>query len=357
VAHSCSSCALVALFVIASAADLPAAEPAPQPRALYPRFIVELLPRVGGQGIFAIRPAEIARHAEPADVERASGLVFGMFSQLLGGDQSDGIAWPTFADLEQCVCSLELRIIAPPSDDERASFILGAKSPGLLRTIRPFDWGGILRRSLPQAVAARRAGRSYLRVPHIFQLPLPFIGRVGEPAAVYIADDRTLVIGAESDIHGLLDRLAAGVVIAEPLSGWSEVDRDLIALAFDNREVPLVSGRFPAGYMAAREVEALAGSLQTLAVGLSTSDRTRVRFTAVAKGEAQARTAAGALHDLFRLMLEFSGDNKDRDILDLFGMDLLKSAAIDRHGPKVTGTLTADGNVVQMLFALLRGPI
>jgi hypothetical protein len=227
----------------------------------------------------------------------------------------------------------------------------------LLRTIRPFDWEGMLRKSLPQVVVARRAGRSYLRVPHIFQLPLPFIGRMGEPAAVYIADDRTLVIGTESDIHRLLDRQAAGVVIAEPLSGWGEVDRDLIALAFDNREVPLVSGRFPAGYLAAKEVEALAGSLQTLAVGLSTSDRTHVRFTAVAKGEAQARTAAAAIGDLFRVMLEFSGNNEDRDILDLFGMDLLKSASIDRHGPQVTGTLSADGNVVKMLFAFLRGPL
>ena len=243
-------------------------------------FNVELLPKVGGQGVFAIRPAEIARHAAAADVEHASGLVFGMFSQLLGGEPIDGAAWPTFADLEQCVCSLELRIIAPPSEDEKASFILGARSPGLLRTIRPFDWERMLRKSLPQAVAARRAGRSYLRVPHIFQLPLPFIGRVGEPAAVYIADDRTLVIGSESDIHALLDRLAAGVVIAEPLSGWGEVDRDLIAVAFDNREVPLVSGRFPADYLASKEVEALAGSLRTLAVGLSTSDRTRVRFVA-----------------------------------------------------------------------------
>ena len=244
-----------------------------------------------------------------------------------------------------------------PSEDEKASFILGARSPGLLRTIRPFDWERMLRKSLPQAVAARRAGRSYLRVPHIFQLPLPFIGRVGEPAAVYIADDRTLVIGSESDIHGLLDRLAAGVVIAEPLSGWSEVDRDLIAVAFDNREVPLVSGRFPADYLASKEVEALAGSLRTLAVGLSTSDRTRVRFVAVANGEAQARTAAKAIGGLFRVMLEFSGGNKDRDIMDLFGMDLLKSATIERHGPRVTGTLTADGNVVKIIFALLRGPI
>jgi hypothetical protein len=188
-------------------------------------------------------------------------------------------------------------------------------------------------------------------------LPLPFIGRVGEPVAVFIADDRTLVIGAESDIRGLLDRLAAGVLIAEPLSGWSEVDRDLFAVAFDSREMPLVSGKFPAGYLAAKEVEALAGSLQTVAVGLSTSDRTRVRFVAVAKGESQARTAAEAIGGLFRLMLEFAGDNKDRDILDLFGMDLLKSAAIERAGPIVIGTLAADGNVVKMLFALLRGPL
>ena len=41
--------------------------------------------------------------------------------------------------------------------------------------------------------------------------------------------------------------------------------------------------------------------------------------------------------------------------MDLFGMDLLKSATIERHGPRVTGTLTADGNVVKMIFASFAG--
>jgi hypothetical protein len=348
---------LAALFVLLTPALATAAERAPAPRALHPRFDLDYLPKVGGQGVLGIRPAEIAHHATKTEVELASGLVFGTFSQLLGGKTLDAAAWPTFSDLEQCVCCLDMRITAPPSRDEQGAFMLGGKTPALVRTVRPFDWDGLFRKSFPSATAARHAGRSYLRVPTAFQFPLPYIGLIGEPMAAYTPDDRTLVIGAEGDIRALLDRLAAGKSAPEPLPGWAEVDRDLIAFALDNREVPLLSGRFPDGYPAGKELEALAGSLRTLAVGLSTGgDRTRVRLVATTKDDAHARTVADAIRSLVRLGAETVAEVKEPDTLDTFAAALLKSAAVERDGPNVAATLTAEGNVVKMLFTLLRGP-
>jgi hypothetical protein len=350
-----SAVCLSAFLLAASTAH--AAEPAPQPRALYPRFNVELFPRVGGQGVVGIRPAEIARYATSADVQQASSLVFGMFCQLLGGHHLDGPSWPTFADLEECVCCLELRVIAPAGGDEKATFILGGKTPGMLRAVRPFDWEGMLRKSIPYVATARHAGRKYLRIANVYQIALPYLGRFGEPNAVYLPDDRTFVIGAESEIRGLLDRLASRKPGPEPVPGWSEVDRDLVALAFDNRRTPLVSGRFPADYVAGKELEALAGSLESLAVGLSTSQRTRVRFVAAAKDEVRASTAARALRELVAVMLEVSADNKTPDIIQEFGAALLKSAVVERRGAELSGVLAADGNIVKVLFSLLRGPL
>ena len=206
------SSTFAAILVLASSSLAAAAEPttAPAPRPLYPRFAVEYLPMVGGQGVIGIRPAEIAKHATKIEVELASGLVFGTFSQLFGGKELDAAAWPTFLDLEQCVCCLEIRITAPPSKDEQGAVMLGGKTPAVLRTIRPFDWNRVLRKSFPTAAPARHADRAYLRLTPNFPLPLPFIGLLGEPMAAYMPDDRTLVIGSESEIHTLLDRLAAG---------------------------------------------------------------------------------------------------------------------------------------------------
>jgi hypothetical protein len=332
-----------------------AAERAPAPRAVLPRFDLEYLPKVGGQGVIGIRPAEITRHATRTEVELASGLVFGTFSQLLGGKELDAAAWPTFADLEQCVCCLDMRITAPPSRNEQGAFMLGGKTPALIRTVRPFDWDRMLRKAFPAATAARHAGRSYLQMRVAF--PLPYISLFSEPMAAYMPDDRTLVVGADGDIRALLDRLTAGKPAPKPLPGWTEVDRDLIAFALDNREVPLLSGRFPDGYTAGKELEALAGSLRTLAVGLSTGgDRTRVRFVATTKNDANARSVADALQSLIRQASEVVAEFKEPDALEQFAAALLGSATIDRDGRNVTATLTAEGNVVKMLFTLLRGP-
>jgi hypothetical protein len=348
---------LAALVVLASPAFSPAAEQGPAPRAVYPRFAVEYLPKVGGQGVIGIRPAEVARYATKTEVAAASGLVFGTFAQLLGGRELDAAAWPTFADLEQCVCCLQIQVTAPPSKDERGTFMLGGKTPALLRTVRPFDWNLLIRKSFPNATAARHAGRAYLRMPTFFNFPLPFVGALGEPMSAFLPDDRTLVIGAEGDIRALLERLTAGKPAPEPPPGWGEVDRDLIAFALDNREVPLISGKFPDGYATGKELEALAGSVRTFAVGLSVDeDRTRVRLVATARNPRQARIAAAALTDFFRRAAELTADGEEPDALDLLGSALFKSAAIDHAGSRVTGFLSARGNLVKVLFTLLRGP-
>jgi hypothetical protein len=121
--------------------------------------------------------------------------------------------------------------------------------------------------------------------------------------------------------------------------------------------MPLISGRFATDYRMGKEVEALAGSLRTLAVGLSTSDdRTRVQFVATTRNAARARTADDALTSFFRQAAEIVAEEKKPDKFDLFGAALLKSAAVNRDGRNVTATLAADGNVVKMLFTLLRGP-
>jgi len=347
---------LLVAFLLSSS-PTPAADRAPAPRPVHPRFELNYLPKVAGQGVLGIRPAEIARHATRAEVETASAMVFGVLAQLLGGTELDAAVWPTLADIEQCVCCLDMRITAPKSREEQGAFVIGGKTPALIRTVRPFDWDRVLRRTYPQVTAAKHAGRTYLRMPFRLPFPLSFIGSIGEPMAAYTPDEYTLVLCSESDLLPLLDRLTAGKPAPEPPPGWSEVDRDLVAFALDNRDLPLISGRFPPDYRLGRELESLASSAATLAVGLSASDsRTRLRFVATAKDEAAAGVLAAALTDLFQEGAALAAPAERPDPLEAFAAALLKSATLRRDGLTTTADLAADGNLVRMLLTLLRGP-
>ncbi len=351
----CPSTLAVFVTLVASALPPPKAATAriaPAPRQLYPKFDLTYLPKVDGQGVIGLRPAEIAKYATREEVKRASYLVLGMCSQMFGGKELDADAWPTFDDLEQCVFCLQFHITAP-KEDERGQSFLGGRTPGVVRTVRPFDWNALLKKSFTKATAARHAGRSYLKIP----LPAEIAPPEGESMAAYIPDDRTMVLGSESEIHTLLDRLAAKKPAPKPLPGWNEVDRDVIAFALDNREEPLISGRFPDDFIGGKEMETLAGSLRTLAVGLSVGDATRVRIVATTRNDSAARTVDGALTSFFSQVGEKVAKGKDLDPLETLGAALLKSATVNRDGRRVTVSLTADGNVLKMILEALLGGV
>lgn len=350
--HAPARRGLAALLVLVVPAAAPAAEPAPAPRPLYPRFDTEYLPPIEGQGVIGFRPAEIARHATVAQAERARLMLLSFCSQLLGGAELDPAAWPTFADIEQCVLSLDMRVTAPEGE-EGGAFLVGAKTPGLIKTVRPFNWQGLFRKAF-DTTPARHAGRAYLRVPVRFPV-LAFFNFFVAPMAVYTPDDRTLVIGSEDEIQTLLDRLAAGDPAPAPPPGWDEVDRDLIALALDNRRERLVRGRFPADHPVGREADALGDSLQTLAVGLSVGELSRVRFVATARDEDGARVTASSLRALLAAGAVAAAGEKDSHPVEAFAAALLGGAELASDGRRVTGCLAAAGNIVEIVLAAIGG--
>ena len=355
VARHLNVSAVAAFLVLVLPAFASAAERAPAPRPVFPRFDLSYLPKIGGQGIIAVRPSEIAQHATTAEVHHASQMVGVLYSQIFGAQELDLAQMPTFDKLQECVFCLQMRFTAPKGG-ERASFMFGGVTPGIMRTVEPFAWDRVFRKWFPKARTARHAGRSYVQIPIHLTIPLP---RGAEPditMAAFIPDRRTVVFGAESEIKTLLDRLAADEPSPKPPTGWQQVDRDLVAFALDNRTVPLISGKFPKGYVGGKEAQALAGSLRTLAVGLSVGDRTRVRLVATARNPTRAVKVTEGLKGFFRIAVEGFQEEEEPDELAAFGIALAKSATFEQSGRHVTGTLSADGNLVKMLLTLLRGP-
>jgi hypothetical protein len=345
----------VSLAALALPTPAAAADRAPAPRPLYPRFDLTYLPRVGGQGVIGIRPAEIAKFATGAEVRQAGQLVLGAYSQLLGGWDLDAAEPPSFGEIEQCVFCLQMQITAP-KDGERAAFMLGACTPGLMRTVEPYDWDGLLRKWFPKAARTRHAGRTYLRLRFHPAIPLPPGSEDRLTMAAFTPDDRTLVLGTEDEVKGLLERLAAGKPAPQAPPGWDEVDRDFAALALDNRAAPLVSGRFPDDYVAAKETRALADSVRTLAVGLTVGEQTRMRLVATAWSKRAAQQTVEALRGVFRLIDGKGSADAELDAVEEFGVALARSAAFEQGGRRVSGSLAADGNLVKLLLAFLRGP-
>jgi hypothetical protein len=169
--------------------------------------------------------------------------------------------------------------------------------------------------------------------------------------AVFLPDERTLVIGDEGQIRALLKRLKAGKRAPTP-PGWKEFERDLIAVAFDTRTTPCVKGDWPADATEdASNTRTLVEGVKVLAAGITIEDRTDVRFTALARDAAAAREAVTAIRQLLASARKETAAAKDdvpvqaRKLID----EALDSVEITRSGQRVRMHVGVGHNVLRML--------
>jgi hypothetical protein len=282
--HSFRSVGLAVLILLTLPLRSPAAEPAPAPRPIYPRFDLTYLPEITEQGLLGVRPAEIARFAKGQELDMVKQMFMLLMSQFLHEANFDAAEPPDIGNIEQCVCSLQLQVTTP-TPEKRGNFLFGGKTPCMIRTVQPFDWGTLARKWFPTAVQRRLAGRNYLRVKvdfSRFRMHTPESSK-DEPEfeavmGLFIPDDRTLVCGSEEEIFDLLDRLAAGKPAPTPPPGWRDLDRDFAAFVLDMREEKPLSGKFTSDYPWGKDLMKLMDSCQTVAIGLSLSERTTLEL-------------------------------------------------------------------------------
>lgn len=329
-----------------------AAEPAPAPHPIYPRFDLTYLPEIGEQGLIGFRPVEMARYIERQEQEGLNQMFLTMFSLVVRDADLDAAEPPDFANIEQCVFSLQLHVTAPKGN-ERGTLMLGGTTPCVIRTVRPFDWDNLAIKWFPKAVRKKHADCSYLQIQIRIPDAMDEMSK-GTTFGVYIPDDRTLVCGDEEEIIALLDRVAARKPAPVTPPGWSEVDRDFAALVLDVREEQPVTGRFPADYPWGKDLYKLVNSSQTLALGLSVGDRTELRLVGASKDAASARVAVRSMQLLFkaakkRLIKE------ENDFLKAFTMELLDSLVVESDGSQFTASANADRNILELMLTILHG--
>ncbi|OWK37494.1 hypothetical protein [Fimbriiglobus ruber] len=344
--------ALTAVAVVWSCpGTAPAVEAAPRPRPIYPRFDLTYFPRVSHQGLIGFRPVAIARSAKGPELVSATSQLFTYaFGWIKDGTLSAAEA-PAFADIEQCVFNLNA-YVQPESDGEHGKIGINGAAPCVIRTIRPFDWNGRLRKWFPKADWVRHAGRSYARVQ------LQTTPKESVPFVLFAADDRTLVCSPEPEVRALLDRLAARKPAPAPSSGWAEIDREFLAIFFDNRETPLFAGQpLSVSKPGIEELKALADSAQTAALSLSVCDRSGIRVTVIAKDDRRAKIVTYAIRRLLEMADEDLKANTDPGPFAVMAKESLTRTLIERKGCQVFWTTSAEGNVIELLLSFIRGPV
>jgi hypothetical protein len=271
---------------------------------------------------------------------------------------------PDLGDIEECILSLTCTVTMP-TDREKGTFVGGLGTPFVLRTTRPFDWAGSVRKWLPGAEKATHAGRDYFRTEWKREtlkrvLPPDRVPAEKTYSAVFVADARTIVFGDESQVHQVLDRLKAGKPGPTPPPGWEEFERDLIAVAYDCRTFPCVRGRWPEDSPEAKHARILVESIGVLAAGVTVGDRTEVRLTALARDPEAARKAVEALRQLLasarkELVPAAKGGEPTQPAILL--AELLASVEISCDGQQVRMRAGVGCNVLRLLAAALQKEI
>jgi hypothetical protein len=268
---------------------------------------------------------------------------------------------PGLGDIEECILSLNC-FVTMPTDRQKGTFVGGLGTPFVLRTTKPFDWAGSVRKWLPGAEKATHAGRDYFRTEWKQEtlkrvLPPNHVPAGKTYSAVFVADARTIVFGDESQVHQVLDRLKAGKPGPTPPPGWKEFERDLIAVAYDTRTVPCVRGRWPEGSPEAKHARTLAEGIGVLAAGVTVGDRTEVRLTALARDPEAARKAVEALRQLLAFarngLVPAAKGAEPTQTAKLLA-ELLESVEIVRDGQRVRARAGVSCNVLHLLAAALQ---
>jgi hypothetical protein len=328
--------ALLSLLLgAACAADVPPAADRPAAGAFAP-FDLTYMPRAT-HSVIAVRPGELLKHLGEQDkfaADMARRFLAAAFA-FLDGDLK-AAAPPAVADIDQLILSAQITLGIETEKEGRSNFGVNGVSSGLVRTAKPFDWAGRLKKWFPKAETAKHAGREYVRVPF-------GTGERTTYLALFVADDRTLAFDSdEAEMKWLLDRLDKKQKPVAP-AGWDEVSRDLVALCHDTA----ADGWLRAPEKPKRECDqalvTLGRKATGVALGFSSGDRTDLRVVATARDEDAAREVRTALKAIVAQL-------SDEDEVGRAAAKLFAGTTVNRDGAVVRAKGSVPGNLLRRLL-------
>jgi hypothetical protein len=243
--------------------------------------------------VIAVRPDKILKQlGEQKDVAEVVRRFLAASFVFLDGDLKAADP-PALADIEQVVVAAQFRVGVESEPDGRSTMGLNGPSAGLVRTAKPFDWSGAVKKWFPKAEIVKHAGREYVRVPN-------GVGEKKSYLALFVADARTLAFDLEeSEMRDLLARLAKKVE-APPPAGWDGVSREMVAVWQDaTAEGWLTSPKEPKR-ATSRALTAAARGMTSVAVGFSAGKDTTLRIIATARDASGAESLGATIKAMLK---------------------------------------------------------
>lgn len=326
--------ALLSLLLGFGVAGGAPAVPNTKPTAFAP-FDLTYLPRATNS-VVAVRPGELVKHFGEQDkavsdtVRRALAAVFA----YLDGDLKAAPP-PALADIEQIVLSAQFTLNIESEKDGRSGFNATGLSSGMVRTAKPFDWAKALAKWFPNGETVKHAGRTYVRVPIT-------AGKEKVYLAFFAADDRTLAFDtAEDEMKGLLARLEKKEKLPVPM-GWTEVNRDLIALCHDNTAAGWLTAPDTPKRETDRALVTIGRKATALAVGFSAGANTTLNVVAATRDECDALDVRSALKAVVTSL-------SDKDEIGAAVAKLFARTEVTRTGKVVRVRGEVKGNLLRAL--------
>jgi|GEM_PF-3421257 len=331
------SAMLLVLFGALSATDIPAPVPMTMPAAgAFKPFELTYLPRTG-PSLLAVRPCEFVKHLGSQDktvTETARRLLAAAFA-FLDGDLKAATP-PALADIEQIIVAARFNLGIGTAPEGRSTFGGNDVSSGVVRTVKPFDWAGSVKKWFPKAELVKHADREYFRVRIGF-------GDMSSYLGLFVADNRTLVFDTnEDELKELLERLKKGKKPSVP-AGWEAVNRDLIAACHDTTAEKWLSVADTAKRDADLALASVARKSTSLAIGFSAGERTSFRLVVNTRDECDAQDVRSALKVVVNSL---ASDEAISPAVAKFFSQL----KVTRDGSVVRVNSSIEGNLLRLLL-------
>jgi hypothetical protein len=342
---------LVAVLALACGSPAIAAESAPFDLTHLPP---DCVPAGQPQILVALRPAELfARPDGKKAAATVDQLALMMATQIYGVTNTPG---PGVEALEMVLLSGHLTFTHNPGA-ARPHTLFGAANGIVLRTRDRYDWTAAVARWAPAGKAVTHREATFIVVPAPAILTAMMPGAKDAAYSLYVADDRTLVVGPEDSIRKLIDRVKEGKPAPKP-AGWTEVERAAVAVAV----IPDKAGldKLPKPTDAATQTAfRLARSIDGMAAGVWGSGTTTLRMVFTATDREKADEVARLLREM-RPALEapFRASVTDKAAAEArffaAGLALIEAGRIDGDGPSVLVTAETDSSLLDAVLGCLK---
>ena len=215
----------------------------------------------------------------------------------------------------------------------------------MVRTAEPFDWLNQYRAWGVTLEEARERKGVYYK---------PKRGTRFARTAIYLPDDRTLVIDVESQIVNLIQGHSAGAPAIAKTEAWERVSRDLLAVAFDNRKGDWT--KIVQGSEEEATVLPFVEKVETWVASLANQDDLAMQATADCSGPEPAAALARKIEAVLQPIRLFaaSKSSEPNTPASKLGVEMLAKTEVRQSSRNVSVGLTNFGTIADFIARILR---